>query len=200
MKRVQIPTPGSNPHYIGAWEIEPLTICDDIMHNFETKNRTKQGSGVKGEGEVNLTIKDSRDVSIYPRDFDSADNEIFVSYLQNITKFYQDYTNQWPFLKEAIPSLDVGAFNIQRYEAGQHFNKVHMERSFSQMEREFAFMTYLNDVEDGGSTYFCHYDIQIQPKKGLTMIWPAMWTHAHQGNVVKSGKKYIITGWMDLCQ
>ena len=200
MKRVQISTQDSNPHYIGAWEIEPLSICEDIIHNFETKNRAKQSSGIAGEGQVNLTRKDSRDVSISPRDFDSAGNEIFVSYLQNLTKCYRDYTDQWPFLKEVIPSIDVGAFNIQRYEAGQHFNKIHTERSFSKMEREFAFMTYLNDVEDGGSTYFCHYDIQIQPKKGLTMIWPAMWTHAHKGNVVKSGKKYIITGWMDLCQ
>ena len=200
MKRVQISTPGSNPHYIGCWEIEPLTICDDIMHNFETKNRAKQSSGIAGEGQVNLTRKDSRDISIAPRDFDSAGNEIFVSYLQSLTKCYRDYTDQWPFLKEVIPSLDVGAFNIQRYEAGQHFNKIHTERSFAKMEREFAFMTYLNDVEDGGSTYFIHYNIQIQPKKGLTMIWPAMWTHAHKGNIVKSGKKYIITGWMDLCR
>nr|WP_241467013.1 2OG-Fe(II) oxygenase [Prochlorococcus sp. MIT 0702] len=197
---MQISTQGSSPHYIGAWEIEPLTICDDIIHNFETNNRAKQGSGVSGDGQVNLTRKDSRDVNIRPRDYDLAGNEIFVSYLQKLTKCYQDYTDQWPFLKEAIPSLDVGAFNVQRYEAGQHFNKIHTERDFSMMEREFAFMTYLNDVEDGGSTYFCHYDIQIQPKKGLTMLWPAMWTHAHKGNVVKSGKKYIITGWMDLCQ
>ncbi|WP_236068770.1 2OG-Fe(II) oxygenase [Prochlorococcus marinus] len=193
-------TQASGPHYIGAWEIEPLSICDDIIHNFETKNRSNQAPGNAGEGEVNLAQKNSRDVSIAPRDFDSAGNEIFVSYLQILTTCYQDYADQWPFLKEAIPSLDIGVFNIQRYEAGQHFNKVHTERCLTNMEREFAFMTYLNDVEDGGSTYFCHYDIQIQPKKGLTMIWPAMWTHAHKGNVVQSGKKYIITGWMDLCQ
>ena len=57
-------------------------------------------------------------------------------------------------------------------------------------------MTYLNDVEEGGSTYFSHYDLEIQPRKGLTLIWPAEWTHAHRGNILKEGSKYIITGWI----
>ena len=57
-------------------------------------------------------------------------------------------------------------------------------------------MTYLNDVSEGGPTDFDHFGIEVQPKKGLTLIWPAEWTHAHKGNVVTWGSKYIITGWM----
>ena len=59
-------------------------------------------------------------------------------------------------------------------------------------------MTYLNDVdnEDGGSTVFTHYDLKVQPKKGLTLIWPAEWTHAHKGELLVKSSKYIITGWM----
>ena len=57
-------------------------------------------------------------------------------------------------------------------------------------------MTYLNDVEDGGNTYFTHYDLKIKPEIGKTLIWPAEWTHAHCGEVLNSGVKYIITGWM----
>ena len=43
------------------------------------------------------------------------------------------------------------------------------------------------------------YGLEIKPKKGLTLIWPAEWTHAHKGNILHSGSKYIVTGWMDLC-
>ena len=57
---------------------------------------------------------------------------------------------------------------------------------------KFLFITYLNDVENGGETNFHHFKIKIKPKQGKTMIWPAEWTHAHSGEVVKSGKKYII--------
>ncbi len=59
-------------------------------------------------------------------------------------------------------------------------------------------MTYLNDVdiEGGGSTFFTHYDLEVQPRKGLTLIWPSEWTHAHRGNILNQDSKYIITGWM----
>ena len=96
-----------------------------------------------------------------------------------------------------MKDLDIGTFNIGKYEPGQHFQEIHCERcGLSTLHRLFAFMTYLNDVEDGGSTYFSHYNLDIKPKKGLTIIWPAEWTHAHKGNIVNTGSKYIITGWL----
>ena len=57
-------------------------------------------------------------------------------------------------------------------------------------------MTYLNDVQDGGETEFPMFGLKVNPEKGKTLIWPAEWTHAHLGAVVKKGNKYIITGWM----
>ena len=77
---------------------------------------------------------------------------------------------------------------------------MHSERtSIDTLHCILAWMTYLNDVVEGGTTYFEYYDLEIKPRKGLTLIWPAEWTHAHKGNVLHSGSKYIVTGWMDLC-
>ena len=88
-------------------------------------------------------------------------------------------------------------FNIQKYEIGGHFNKMHCERaSLQSTHRVFAWMTYLNDVEDGGETYFKHFNLRVKPSKGKTLIWPAEWTHAHRGEILNKGNKYIITGWM----
>ena len=96
-----------------------------------------------------------------------------------------------------MPRTDIGSFNIQKYVPGGHFKLPHTERtSINTLHRLFAFMTYLNDVEDGGSTTFVHQNLEIQPERGKTLIWPAEWTHAHRGNVVNLGVKYIITGWM----
>ena len=75
---------------------------------------------------------------------------------------------------------------------------IHTERnSIGQMHRVFAWMTYLNDIKsDNGHTYFPHYDLKIRPEEGKTLIWPAEWTHAHTGEILKDETKYIITGWM----
>jgi len=66
----------------------------------------------------------------------------------------------------------------------------------SGLHRVLVWMTYLNDVSDGGQTRYDYYDLEVAPQRGKTLIWPAEWTHAHSGKVVNSGSKYIITGWM----
>jgi uncharacterized membrane protein len=47
-------------------------------------------------------------------------------------------------------------------------------------------------------TTFNHYNLDVKPVTGLTLIWPAEWTHAHQGHVITKGSKYIITGWLNI--
>ena len=36
-----------------------------------------------------------------------------------------------------------------------------------------------------------------KPKKGLTVIWPAIWTHTHKGLPAPKELKYICTGWYE---
>ena len=94
-----------------------------------------------------------------------------------------------------VDHLDMDNLNIYKYLPGQHFKKNCSERTgLNTLHRVLTFLTYLNDVEHGGSIYFKNYELDIQPKKGLTLIWPAEWTHTHKINEVKSGTKYIITG------
>ena len=197
MKKVTLPTQNLTPNFIGSWTMNPLSICDDLIAYFEL-NKNKQKKGVTGAGK-NLDDKNSTDISITPKDMKLPGNEIFEEYFHNLYSCYQDYATEWPFLATFAENLQISSFNLQRYQSGQHFQKLHTERSsIETLHRVFAWMTYLNDVdqEDGGSTLFSHYDLAIQPRKGLTLIWPAEWTHAHKGNVLKANNKYIITGWM----
>tara|TARA_B100000579_G_scaffold402271_1_gene385392 strand:- start:193 stop:804 length:612 start_codon:yes stop_codon:yes gene_type:complete len=186
-----------NPNFIGQWKIEPNSICEKIIDYFEFHSiQQEEGSTAAG---IDTNIKDSIDISIKPKDIIKPGNEVFKEYFDRLYECQADYFEQWPFLKDFIKKTEIGKFNLQRYKPGQHFKHLHSERcSLPTLHRIFAFMTYLNDVNEGGSTYFSHYDLEIKPEKGLTLIWPAEWTHAHRGNVLTSGKKYIITGWMDL--
>ena len=60
--------------------------------------------------------------------------------------------------------------------------------------RHLVFMTYLNDVPDGGTEWY-YQDLKLPAEKGLTILWPADWTHTHRGIISMSTTKYIITGW-----
>ena len=196
MKKIELPSGTKNPNFIGSWTIEPISICDDLISYFEL-NIPKQKSGLVGSG-LNLDKKDSIDITIKPKEIILPGNEAFKLYFDQLFECYKNYVEDWTFLKQISERLEIGRFNLQRYKPGQHFKKIHTERfSIDSLHRIFAFMTYLNDVQEGGSTYFSHYDLEIQPQKGLTLIWPAEWTHAHRGNILQAGSKYIITGWIN---
>ena len=183
------------PHFIGSWKIENDTLCNEIIAFFEeNKNLQKQGSIGSG---TDSTIKKTTDITITPNDLQNIKFKCVNNYIEELHKCFVDYQNQWPFLKDKIKSLHIGAFNIQRYFPGDHFAKIHCERiNIQTIHRMFAWMTYLNDVDDGGVTNFSHYAIKVKPEIGKTLIWPAEWTHAHSGEVLNSGVKYIVTGWM----
>ena len=196
MKKVTLNSGNKNPNFIGSWCIEPILICDDLISYFEL-NSAKQKNGVLSGG-LNLEKKNSIDISMKPKDIILPGNEVFKSYFDQLFECFKHYVEEWTFLEKISERLEIGSFNIQRYKTGQHFKEIHTERSsLENLHRIFAFMTYLNDVQEGGSTYFSHYDLEIQPKKGLTLIWPAEWTHAHRGNILRKGSKYIITGWIN---
>ena len=197
MRRTALPQANLNPNFIGSWMLQDQLVCDDLVGYFEC-NKEKQREGVTLGGK-NTDIKNSTDMRMMPQEIKEPGNEVFIRYFDNLFNCYSDYCEQWPFLTTFASNLDIGEFNIQRYQSGQHFQTVHTERScLSSLHRIFAWMTYLNDVEpiQGGSTIFSHYDVEIQPQKGLTLIWPAEWTHAHKGSVLHTKAKYIITGWL----
>ena len=194
MKKVNIDII-KQPHFIGCWNLENNKLCNEIIKFFKNnKNLQKQGISSVGE---NLKVKSRIDISVKPNDLKNTKFKIFKQYIDELHKCYLDYQNQWPFLKSMLKDIDIAPFNIGEYSAGDHFAAIHSERtSIPTLHRLFAWMTYLNDVDDGGQTNFGHYGIKIKPETGKTIIWPAEWTHAHTGEILKSGKKYIITGWM----
>ena len=157
-------------------------------------NKQKEDAG---DGK-NSEIKKTTDINVHPKDLKDEKFSDIKKYIDELHKCYLDYQEQWPFLKEFLTKVNVGPFNVQKYFPGDHFAALHSERTgLSTLHRIFAFMTYLNDVNDGGTTDFDHYGLKIKPENNKTLIWPAEWTHAHTGSVLKSGTKYIITGWFD---
>ena len=184
-------------NFIGSWLLNNDVLFDDMINFFE-KNTHLHNQGATDKG-INFNEKKTTDLTINPIDLKKKEYSIINDYFSELFKCYNDYKNQWSFLKNSIKTLDIPSFNIQRYLPGDHFSKIHTERSStSTSHRVFAWMTYLNDIneQDGGCTNFTHFNLKIRPKKGKTLIWPAEWTHAHSGEILTQGKKYIITGWM----
>jgi len=176
--------------FIGGWYI-PEKLCDDIINYFvDNKHKTNLGKVEEDGGcRVNFDKKKSIDLTINVNNFDYPFNE-YQKYLSLVIKNFESKYDD-------VRNLDfyglIEGYNIQYYEKNAGFKIWHCERSCN-LNRNLVFMTYLNDVKDGG-TEFKYQKIITTAKKGLTLIWPTDWTHIHRGQISKTSEKYIVTGW-----
>ena len=179
-------------NFIGTHQAADTTFCDNIIDYFNSLPEDKLIAGQSGDHEVKKNIKDSTDI----RSIDLPQH-IYNDYIRNLIDATTEYTKEYVYSAEGHRAFGISSFfNIQRYMPGQAFHALHCENQGLYRERHLAFMTYLNDVTDGGETEFYYQNIKLQPKKGRTHIWPAHWTHMHRGLVSRTQIKYITTGWI----
>lgn len=185
-------------HYI------PTTICDDLINYFEL-NPQRQREGTIGSNSLKkdkdaplqkFGMKKSMDISLSPMT-DDDDGKLLDKYILYMNKCVQEYELKYTRAKHLSVYGITENVNIQKYNPNEGFFEWHQERGgLNTTTRCFAFMTYLNDVEDGG-TEFLYQKLTVPAKKGLTLIWPTDWTHTHRGQISKTKTKYIITGWLN---
>jgi|TARA_B110000037_G_scaffold21833_1_gene24419 hypothetical protein len=194
MKNIIIES-NKSPNFIGCWNIDNEDLCNDIIKFFD-ENPGMQTKGITTSG-FDENVKKTTDLTIKPLNLNDSKYSIFNDYIESLNKCFINYKDQYPFIKSFLKKSHIGPFIIKKYLSGDHYAQIHAERtSIKSLHRVFAWMTYLNDVNDGGTTDFTHYDIKVNPEVGKTLIWPAEWTHAHRGAVLKDKSKYIITGWI----
>ena len=134
----------------------------------------------------------------------SGDLDPYDSFVMGISRRIDDLLGLNPVTGEAIQG--------QRYLPGQQF-KAHNDWFYTSEkywplerkrggQRSWTAMAFLNDVEEGGETYFTEIGIKIEPKPGVLLVWNNADRHGvpneltkHAGTPVAKGVKYIITKW-----
>ena len=164
-------------------------LCDDLVNYYKDAKYNKIDASNSG---WSPDVKQGIDLTILP----NTNNQIINEYLDCITGALQKYFKKYP---EANHLMEISEpFNIQHYPSGGGFKKWHCERDTEQTnQRSLVFMTYLNDIPNGGGTEFKFYpDFKVNAKKGLSLMWQTDFTHTHRG-VVSEYEKYIVTGWIN---
>ena len=173
--------------FIQETMLEDTSICDRLIeyhkHNMEYKS--------KGITTGSNLDKISTDVTV----FIGSKNKIIHSYLLEVMKATSLYLKTYNLKKMFTVTLRE-SFNIQHYAPNEGYLGWHCERSSTQTnQRALVFMTYLNDVTDGGETEFQYQKLKVKPVKGKMVIWPTDFTHLHRGITSPTQEKYIATGW-----
>ena len=181
--------------FISGWFIKP-EVCDDLIQYFE-KTLIKVPGHVglaHGTTGVDKTKKDSTDVYISPHNQDKEVQNYFAELKKTISK----YKKQYPYCDKLQCGWGlVEDMQIQKYLPKQGYFQIHTEKTGKvSAARHLVFMTYLNDVKDGGETEFYYQKLKIKPKTGTLVIHPAGYTHLHRGHNPISNNKYTINTWL----
>ena len=166
-----------------------LSICDELVEYH--KNSPDKTPGTLSNGISNINRKQSTDIILH-------DGELASKYLPELQNCINNYIKTYSYSSSYGKWTINEPVNIQHYAPGEGFHVWHTERTGNEPPetyRHLVFMTYLNDVDDGGETEFFYQNIKFKPQKGKTLIWPADWTHTHRGITSPTQEKYIITGW-----
>tara|TARA_Y100000389_G_C17446852_1_gene512149 strand:- start:242 stop:832 length:591 start_codon:yes stop_codon:yes gene_type:complete len=180
--------------FIGGWYM-PENVCDELIETYNN-NSSKIIKGELGQfNRVNTDIKDSNEFVIQPNEY-----ELYLkNYMFHLSNITNEYKKLFPFCDEDVERWYVHTnVKIQHYKPGGGFKKWHCENSgYGENKlRHLVFMTYLDTIEYAG-TEFYHQSISTPCHKGLTLIWPAGWTHIHRGVINNTKEKMIITGWFE---
>tara|TARA_R100001460_G_scaffold89945_1_gene131496 strand:+ start:1159 stop:1779 length:621 start_codon:yes stop_codon:yes gene_type:complete len=183
-----------NDTLMGAWFM-PKKLCNDITKKMDKSALVPGMMYNTGSGQVvDKNAKESFEMAIHHFEND----EPWKTYKTKLYDILKLYIKKYPDIHNNAEFGLGEPFNTQKYPIGGGFKIWHYENDFQTFnyDRCLVFMTYLNDVEDGG-TSFKYQGIDIPAKKGLTLIWPAYWTHTHRGIISKTKEKYIVTGWLN---
>ena len=153
------------------------------------------------------TVSDKTDSCVTSdyRTSQTADLHYFDdSFYLNIDRKLTDVLDLGPFLGEIMQA--------QKYEPGQYYkehwdffmpgtaeNRIYCEWMG---QRTWTTMIYLNDVEEGGETYFKHLKLKIKPRKGMLLAWNNLYKNGipnlktmHEALPPINQNKYVITKW-----
>ena len=174
-----------------------IEVYDNAITSKDCKNVIKDFESNPDRHDTTVHVKGRECTTVYKAFNNTQDQKTNEIVLGGLKKPIDDYVRTHSrLINDVAPMMPFFGYNVQKYTPGEAYHKSHCENDGVAFQRVLAWMFYLNTVEDEGGTYFEQYDKTVNATRGRCVVWPAYWTHFHNGIASKTETKYIITGWM----
>ena len=174
----------------------PKELCRDIIKFYESNTQnTTDGSTFSG---INKNIRNTKNLEVLfdPKNPFSIKLDQFLK--QELNRNLMKYKNKLQSKKIEFDEFNFIPFSIVKYEKNEGHYKRHIDYCVdwqNKKHRVISYVWYLNDVEEGGETFFDD-NFKIKPQMGKLLLFPSAWHFPHSGAMPISNSKYIIVGWI----
>tara|TARA_R100000742_G_C4242608_1_gene62047 strand:- start:42 stop:656 length:615 start_codon:yes stop_codon:yes gene_type:complete len=180
-------------YFMGCYKLDDDLVDDILKWKHEQKHL--------GEEQI-LHDKKSNDLSkkcIQWRIYNNFYYHPWHNYKTALKVCFEKYFKKFESARLMHGSLELEHYNLQHYRPSDGFYTWHKENNGEPnvLHRHLVFMTYLTTTPNAG-TEFLTQNLTVPCEKGVTLIWPATWTHTHRGQISSTHEKTIVTGWLRL--
>ena len=184
-----------------AHNILPKTFCKEMIEKFESDSRKAEGELLDGfRVFVDTTMKKRTDLNLETNTGWKLECNRIGKAFRTAFRNYQNNLKLNVFGEDKahiVDQLFVGknvvrnSLTFRKYQVGDYF-KWHVDYNHS-ADRICNFIIYLNDHE--ACTEFLNGK-KIKPETGKIVFFPTTWVHAHRGQTIEKGAKYMVTSFI----
>lgn len=179
-------------HYIRTYDRSlPAELCSKLIDSFNSLARFQQRNG-RG---VRAGLDDSAWTEL---DVSRLSDAPFLSFFRQLVSQALHRYNADVGLPIAVPDSPLlSPLILKRYRAGNEEKfQTHFDSINEVCDRYLVFLWYLNDVENGGQTWFPGLHTGVAPRAGRLLMFPPYWMYAHQGQASPDQDKYILSTYL----
>ena len=187
---------GRLQHYIRVYDdVLDVAMCRRLVESFNALQRFHVANG-RG---VRAGLDDSAWTEL---DVGRLADAGFLAHFRRLVSGQLQRYNADVGLPIPVPDSPLlSPLILKRYRAGgQERFQTHFDSVNEVCDRYLVFLWYLNDVPDGGCTWFPGLKAGVAPKAGRLLMFPPYWMYAHQGQASPREDKYILSTYLRFVQ
>ena len=172
-----------------------VIIYEDVIDNCEELIALAKSYGEEKRSDAKV----GNDLLVIPEHRTATVIDISATFNNDIEWFIVakkiwEYGNQYA-IDNSVYFSTMEYLQFVNYEKNGGFYVKHADSGGISIERIFSAVLYLNDLEEGGETYFNKLDISVHPKKGRLVLFPANYVYEHEARKPVSDEKNVIVTW-----
>lgn len=175
---------------------EPLiVILGNVLSNEECDELVRLSKDKMKRSKIGTTREENELRTSSSMFLEESENEIIARVEKRVSSIMN------------IPVEHGEGLQILRYTPGQEYKAHHdffsSTSKVASNNRISTLVMYLNDVEQGGETFFPQLNLSVTPKKGMAVYFEYFYNDQnlndltlHGGAPVITGEKWVATQWM----